>query len=283
MSLISVIIPTFNREKMVLRALNSVLAQDFRDFDIWVIDDGSTDNTGLQVRRRASEIPDIEIHYIHTPNRGVSAARNHGISLSGSEWIALLDSDDEWVPGKLGKQIACLRDNPDLSLFHTGELWIRNRIRVNQPKQFRKFHGDVFEKCLPLCMIGPSTVLFSRRLFDEVGGFDEDFPVCEDYDFWLRACSRYEAGLVAEPLTVKYGGHDDQLSGAYVAMDYWRIKSMCRILKIRRLSPAGKAAVIHELEYKGRILLKGYLKHGREDKYHEVLNLIRTVHRDFER
>ena len=281
MSLISVIIPSFNREKLILRALDSVLAQSFRDFEILVIDDGGNDGTGDLVKKRAEESRGIPVFYKHTPNRGVAAARNYGIRKSSGTWIALLDSDDEWVPEKLEKQVAFIHENPHISLIHTGELWIRNGIKVNPPKSYRKYGGDVFEQSLPVCMIGPSTAMFSRDLFEETGGFNENYPVCEDYDFWLRVTLKYQAGLIDEKLTVKYGGHDDQLSTNHVAMDYWRIRSMCRILETENLPPRRHSAVQWEIEKKGRILLKGYLKHNRLKEYREVLGMIRSVYPDF--
>jgi GT2 family glycosyltransferase len=130
-------------------------------------------------------------------------------------------------------------------------------------------------------MIGPSTALFSRDLFDSTGGFDEEYPVCEDYDFWLRVTSMYDAGFVNEALTVKYGGHTDQLSTRYKMMDYWRIKSMCRILGIRELTPGRRDAVLREIHRKGQILLRGCRKHGRKEMYEEVLELIRSADRKF--
>ncbi|RKX90197.1 MAG: glycosyltransferase family 2 protein [Spirochaetes bacterium] len=281
MSLVSVIIPTYNREGLILRALDSVLAQSFRDFDVWIIDDGGNDGSGELVRARAAENPGTAIRYVHTPNNGVAAARNHGIRYSEGDWIALLDSDDEWVPEKLEKQMAYLKRNPESVLIYSDELWIRSGVRVNPPKSYRKFGGEVFEKCLPVCMIGPSTALFKRNLFEETGGFDEEYPVCEDYDFWLRITSRYTAGLVDEPLTIKYGGHSDQLSTSYVAMDYWRIRSLCRIVDTRELSPNRRDAVLREIGRKGRILLQGYSKHDRKEMYEEVLTLIRSVDADF--
>jgi len=281
MSMISVVIPTYNREGLILRALDSVLAQSFRDFDVWIIDDGGNDGTGELVRARAAENPGTDIRYVHTPNRGVAAARNHGIRQSGGDWIALLDSDDEWVPEKLEKQMACLKSNQEAFLIYSDEIWIRRGVRVNPPKSYRKFGGEVFEKCLPVCMIGPSTALFKRNLFEETRGFDEEYPVCEDYDFWLRITSRYDAVLTEEALTVKYGGHSDQLSTAYKAMDYWRIRSMCRILEIRELTPGRRDAVIREIDRKGRILLQGCRKHGRTELYEEVLTMIRSADSDF--
>jgi glycosyltransferase involved in cell wall biosynthesis len=281
MPLISVVIPTFDRAWSILRALDSVLGQTYRDFEVWIIDDGSSDSTEELIKQRAVEERQIVIHYEKTPNRGVAAARNLGIQRSGGDWIALLDSDDEWMPKKLEKQVSYMEQYPGISLIHTGERWIRNGIRVNAPKSYDKFGGEVFISCLPVCMIGPSTAMFKKDLIKNVGGFDEEYPVCEDYDFWLRVTARYEAGLIDEALTVKYGGHPDQLSTTHVAMDYWRIRSMSRLLSGTGLSPSRREATVRELRRKGRILLKGYIKHGRNKDYSELWSLIRQVDEGF--
>ncbi|MCK5250130.1 MAG: hypothetical protein KAJ98_09225, partial [Spirochaetaceae bacterium] len=100
---------------------------------------------------------------------------------------------------------------------------------------------------------------------------------CEDYDLWLRICAVYPVLYVDRQLVVKYGGHEDQLSTTAVAMDYWRIRSLCRILQIRNLSPVRRTAVLEVIRRKGRILLNGYRKHGREERYLEVLSLLRRA------
>lgn len=277
MPLISVIIPTYNRDWCIQRALDSVLGQSFDDFDVWIVDDGSSDNTRGIIRKLVSRGTRVPVKYIFMANRGVAAARNLGIQSSRGNWLALLDSDDLWLPEKLERQLQFIKAHPEISLIHTAERWIRNGKRVNPPKAYQKFGGDVFEKCLPVCMIGPSTSLIERKIFDEVGGFNEDFPVCEDYDFWLRVCIRESVGLIDEELTVKYGGHGDQLSTGHVAMDYWRIRSLAGIAVDPFLSPDRRTAVIEELHRKGRILLKGYRKHGREESYSEVLGIIQEA------
>lgn len=274
MPLISVIIPTYNRAWSILRALESVMEQSFDNFDVWIVDDGSSDKTREIVQEFVSRGTRVPVNYTVTTNMGVAAARNLGIQKSSGQWIALLDSDDQWVSDKLERQFKYMEAHPEISLIHSGEQWIRNGKRVNPPKAYRKFGGDVFEKCLPVCMIGPSTSIFKRVVFEDAGGFDEEYPVCEDYDFWLRVCMKETVGFIDEDLTVKYGGHEDQLSTTHVAMDYWRIRSLAGIASNTGLSTLRRTAVIEEMHRKGHILLKGYRKHGREDSYMEVLDLI---------
>ncbi len=181
MTTISVIIPTYNRAHTLSRALDSVLAQTHPADEVIVIDDGSTDST---VELLQNSYPNVTL--IQQQNRGVSAARNSGIRASHSEWVALLDSDDEWLPDKLNKQLALVSQQPEYKIIHSDEIWIRYGVRVNQMKKHIKKGGWIFQDCLPLCAISPSAVMIHRSVFDDVGLFDESLPACEDYDLWLR-------------------------------------------------------------------------------------------------
>jgi len=279
---ISVIIPTYNRGSLVGRAIKSVLKQVYRDIELIVVDDGSLDDTGDVVAVLKDQSRDIRVTYKKTENRGVAAARNTGIGLAGGSWLAFLDSDDLWMPDKLAKQRLFLSENPGIRLVHSDERWIRNGVRVNKPKAYRKFGGEVFIESLAVCMIGPSTVMMEKSLLDQVGGFDEAFPVCEDYDLWLRITSRWKVGLIEEELTWKFGGHDDQLSTTHVAMDYWRIRSLCKLLQSVELPAHFEGAAKKTLVEKAKILLNGYRKHGRLDLYDSVSGEIMKVLPDFQ-
>ncbi len=261
--MISIIIPTYNRCAYLFRAIESVLSQTYQDFELLIIDDGSTDETEKNVINLIKE--NKKIKYIKTPNRGVSAARNLGIHISTGELISFLDSDDEWLPDKLKIQIDFLQNNQDLNLVHGEEIWIRKGKRVNQKKIHKKGGGDIFSQCLDLCAISPSTVLIRKELFHEVGYFREDFPVCEDYDLWLRIASRYQVGFIPSPLILKYGGHVGQLSSKYIGMDYWRIKAMSSLLNSSNLNSTYKELLQEKLNYKTKILKEGALKHGNTD------------------
>lgn len=274
MPTVSAVIPTFNRSEFVLTALESVLAQIYRDMEILIIDDGSTDGTEPRLRERMAGESEVPIRYMKTSNQGVAAARNTGVENAAGRWIAFLDSDDRWMPDKIRRQMCFIHKNPGIRLVHTQERWFRHGRRVNPPTAYRKYSGDVFLHCLPLCMIGPSSVLAERSLVREIGGFDEAYPVCEDYDLWLRISSLHRVGLIEEELTWKYGGHADQLSTSLVGIDYWRIKSLCRILRIRNLSAFQVNAVHKEIDRKADILLAGYRKHGRTKEYARVSAMI---------
>lgn len=261
--MISIIVPTYNRQAYLFRAIESILYQTYSDWELLIIDDGSTDDTGEHVLELIKG--NKKVRYVKTPNRGVSAARNLGINISKGKFIAFLDSDDEWLPNKLRIQMDFLQSNPNLLLVHGEEIWIRKGKRVNQKNIYKKRGGDIFSQCLDLCAISPSTVLLKKELFKERGFFREDFPVCEDYDLWLRITAKYDVGFTTDPLILKYGGHRDQLSTKYMGMDYWRIKSMVSLLDSPDLSTSKKQLVLKRIEHKAKILKDGALKHGNVD------------------
>ncbi|MCF8059881.1 MAG: glycosyltransferase [Bacteriovoracaceae bacterium] len=258
MPLVSVLIPTFNRASVVERAVKSVLDQTIIDLECLVIDDASTDHT----QEILSKIQDCRLKVItHNENGGVSKSRNTGFQQSRGAWIALLDSDDEWLPERLDRQLEVAKNDPDLPLIHGEEIWIRNGKRIKQPKSHKKSGGAIFRQCLHQCLIGPSATLMKRELYEEMSGFREDYPVCEDYELWLRVTSKYNVGFVEAPIIIKYGGHEDQLSSRYKAMDYWRVRAMDEIFKVGNLSSEDEKELISVLIKKSEILKMGYIKH----------------------
>lgn len=269
--LISIIIPTFNRGDFLLRAITSVLAQTYRNYELLIIDDGSTDNTHELL---SPLIESKEIKYYKQENLGVSNARNFGVINSVGELVTFLDSDDEWLPGKLQEQINFLIVNPQIRIVYGEELWIRRGTRVNQKAIHKKTGGRIFKACIEQCLIAPSSVMLQRSLFDEMNGFDNAFVVCEDYDLWLKISSIYEIGFITNPLIIKHGGHDDQLSTKFVAMDYWRLKALSNIQKIRKLDSSDREAVQESMKRRGAILLQGYLKYNNTKDYQTVRNIL---------
>jgi glycosyltransferase involved in cell wall biosynthesis len=251
---ISVIIPTYNRAAVLMRAIDSVLQQSLAATEIIIIDDGSTDHTQSLIQSRYPQLL-----YFYQPQQGVSAARNYGITKAQSPWIALLDSDDAWHSDKLQKQAEALKESPEHLLCHSNEIWIRNGRRVNAMDKYAKYGGMIYQHCLPLCCISPSTVLLSRELIEHVGLFDTNLPACEDYDYWLRLCAHYPVLLLDEALTIKYGGHKDQLSGQYWGMDRFRVQALLKMLK-HTLKPSDRQATVAMLDTKLTILTKGARK-----------------------
>ena len=269
MTAVSVIIPTFNRADRVVRAVSSVLAQTFTDYELIVVDDGSEDRTAHSLKQFGQKIKLIT----HSENKGVSAARNSGIQAAESDLIALLDSDDHWLPDKLEVQVEFFKENPDAVACQTGEIWIRNNRRVNPGKKHTKYSGNIFEPSLKLCLVSPSAVMLKRSLLEKVGLFDEEFPVCEDYDLWLRISCSYPIHLIEQNLIIKEGGHPDQLSSSLKGMDRFRIKSMMKLLEKGSLNKDQIKAVIRELKEKCRIYGEGCLKRGKEEEGNYYLKL----------
>jgi glycosyltransferase involved in cell wall biosynthesis len=241
--------------------LASVMSQTRPPDEIVVVDDGSTDGTPDWV---PVEFPTV--NYIRQEQAGVSAARNRGVTECKSEWIAFLDSDDEWQPKKLERQSEAMVANPEYHLCHTNEVWIRDGRRVNEGKRHAKSGGWIFQHCLPLCVISPSAAAVRRSLLQELGGFDETLAVCEDYDLWLRICARHPVLFLEEPLTVKHGGHADQLSHRYWGMDRFRIRAIDKILAECVLSPDDRAAAVGVLLDKIGVYLQGARKRGKTDE-----------------
>jgi hypothetical protein len=175
--------------------------------------------------------------------------------------VALLDSDDAWDIRKLEIQKNALQSSSkNYKLVHTEEIWMKNNIKINQMKKHQKFGGYIFEKCLPLCCISPSSVLMQKSIFNQVGYFDENLPVCEDYDLWLKICSKERVLFIDQKLTLKYGGHKDQLSKSYWGMDRFRIKSIENLVLNYDLKSYQKHMAINTLIKKLKIIINGAYK-----------------------
>jgi glycosyltransferase involved in cell wall biosynthesis len=267
--MVSIVVTTFNRRAFLKDAVLSVLNQDYRDKEIIIIDDGSTDKSFEEVRK-------FPVRYAWKQNGGISSARNMGIAISNGELIAFLDVDDLWKKGKLTEQVQRMSEN-QVDISYTDEIWIRNGEHLNQRDRHRKYSGFIFERCLPLCIISPSSVVLKRKIFEDVGFFDETLPVCEDYDMWLRITSRYPVLFVDKPFIVKRGGHEDQLSRTYEAIDRFRIKGLAKIIQSDALNSEMRTAALKELRKKCRIYALGAKKRGRFQESEYYLQLGRAL------
>ena len=268
--LVSAIIPTRDRADMVMRAVASALAQTGVCLEVVVVDDGSGDDTAA----RLAGLDDPRLRVLsHPVPRGVSAARNAGMAAARGDYLALLDSDDEWLPAKTVRQLAFMRER-GLAISQTQEIWMRGGRRVNAGSVHRKPDGFFFEAALRMCLVSPSTVMFTRAFLEDVGGFDETLPACEDYDLWLRTLLRHPVGLLDEYLAVRHGGRPDQLSATFVGQDLFRIRSMVGLLGRPALSDWHRACIIKEMQRKAEYYAKGCLKRDRPDEALRVLALV---------
>lgn len=286
--LISVIIPTYNRLPFLREAFASVLAQTLSPNELIIVDDGSTDGTWEWLRGLRPEghsggglecldftLPptvsghEIRALFLRRSRTGPAAARNLGARHATGGWIAFLDSDDLWLENKLETQLNFLKSHPNYKICQTEEIWIRRGVRVNPRRRHRKYSGDIFPHCLSLCIISPSAVMIEREYFWALGGFDETFPVCEDYELWLRAGLKGHVMTLPQKLTVKRGGHEDQLSRRHWGMDRFRVRALEKLLREPALTEKQKILVLRELERKLAILSLGFGRRhpGREDPY----------------
>ena len=264
---VSVIIPTYNRAAMVVEAVESVLAQEMLDFELIVIDDGSSDDTQEKLR-----VYNSRLSYYRQKNAGVGAARNRGLELSKAPLVSFLDSDDLWLPKKLSTQHQYMLDHPEVWICQTEEIWWRNGRRVNPKKHHQKVSGNIFQRSLDLCLVSPSAVMLRRELLEKVGHFDEELPVAEDYDLWLRVAVDYPVELLPDPLVIKRGGHPDQLSSRS-SIDRYRIKALEKLLSSGALSLKKYEWTWQALQHKCQIYGQGCVKRGRVEEGERYLAL----------
>jgi len=253
----SVIIPTHNRLPFLRQAVQSVLDQTVDDFELIIVDDGSDDGT----RPWAKGLGD-KVRYYWRANQGPGAARNTGIIEANGEFITFLDSDDLWQPQKLQRQIGLMTRHQEAIVCYTDEIWIRKGVRVNPKQKHQKHAGRIFEHCLPLCIVSPSSVLMRKRFFSQVGLFDESLPACEDYDLWLRAALQFEFYFIDEKLIIKRGGHADQLSAQW-GLDQYRVRALLKLLDNPRLTYKTRKLLAKQMHEKCRILQQGFRKRGK--------------------
>jgi glycosyltransferase involved in cell wall biosynthesis len=204
---VSIIIPTYNRENIVSRAIHSILAQTYQNFEIIVVDDASTDNTESVI----SGFTDPRIQYVRQlQNGGAGVARNVGINVAQGQYIAFLDSDDEWFPEKLAKQVEQFQQSdPQVGVLYTW--WIMTNERNGKERlKSPQYQGEIYQSLLYANVVGtPSVVMVKRECLLHVNGFDNEISqVVEDWDLWLRLAQHYKFDFVPEPLCRWWDGID---------------------------------------------------------------------------
>ena len=180
------------------------------------------------------------------------------------------------IPKKLEKQIKQTKIFPEYKIHFTDEIWIRNGIRVNPKNKHMKKEGWIFKPSLALCLMAPSTVMLSRVLLERHGMFDEDLPVCEDYDLWLRLTAYNPVALLNEKLMTRQGGHSDQLSKKLWGIDRFRVQSLQKILSQENLCPEDRTAAIQMLRKKCEILIKGFRNRGKMKEIRVYQNIVQN-------
>ena len=258
----TIIIPTYNRAEKVLNALASAVTQTVKPKEIIIVDDGSTDSTKQIVDKFISTNQEANppITYInHSQNKGISEARNTGIGETTSDWICLLDSDDLLPPNKLESDQTYFNKHPFYWIYQSEEKWIRNGKHMNQKKIHKKPLGWAWERSLKRCLLSSSGLMIHTRMFEQFGRYDPTLLACEDYDLWLRLLRKCPVGLDPSVTVTKFGGHDDQLSQKYSAMDTFRVKALTTVFNVE-LNETCKNLLKQEICYKLSILLNGAKK-----------------------
>ncbi|MFZ5595886.1 MAG: glycosyltransferase [Bacillota bacterium] len=210
MPLVSIIVPAYNRSAMLAKAVESVLAQTFKDYELIVVDDGSLDGTAEVMKKYSNRV-----RYFFKENGGVSSARNYGLRVSSGELVAWLDDDDFFLPDKIEKQVGFFRENPWAGLVYTGHVTIDTTSSFTKksymiPPAYKDCE-TMREALLKHCFFANSTVMMKRECFDRAGFFDESLSHTVDYDMWLRTAAFYRFGCVPEVLAA-YRWHGRQIS-----------------------------------------------------------------------
>lgn len=200
--IVSIIIPTYNRANLMGKSISSVLDQIFKDFEVIIVDDGSVDNTESVVK----SFNDTRIKYVKLKkNRGSCFARNVGLKIAEGEYIAFQDSDDEWLPEKLEKQMKVFEILPQENIVYTGFWRIKNNKKTYVPfNRVKQREGNVFKELLRGNFISTQTLLVKKKCFEKSGMFDENLPRFQDWDLVLRLAKYYNFKFINEPLALCY-------------------------------------------------------------------------------
>ena len=259
---VSVIIPAYNRAYLVSRAIQSVLNQTYKDFEVIIVDDGSTDNTEEVVKG----FDDKKVRYIkHERNKGVAATRNTGIKATRSKYIAFQDSDDEWLPEKLEKQMAGFRNaSSNIGVVYTGFLRIEGdkKTYVPSPEVTQK-EGDIHNSLLRGNFVTPQAAVVKRECFEKAGMFDEGISGLEDWELWLRISKYYHFKCIDEPLIIVYSGTLGSLlanQGALARGYELILKKHCGDIKEK----SRKLLASHYIAVGNNLRLSGEFKQGRK-------------------
>lgn len=288
MSRVSVVVPTYNRKESVAEALRSVLAQTFRDFEIVVADDGSTDGTPVNLFQTLGAQPEaiealtrmnptsikpfshafsndsLAIQYHYGINRGLSTARNRGIRAARSDFIAFIEAEDLWEPDHLKTQVDFLEMHPGSKVCRVSE---RN-VKDGKPRVSRNSStasGWIFEATLEASPMCTSAVLIHRSCFTACGAFDENLPACDEYDLWLRLASRYPVHYLEGPTVTRRSGRPDGSSRAW-GWDRFRVYALEKAFQSGHLSPTQRFLVAEQIVHKCERLVEGFRRQKSEER-----------------
>ena len=239
--------------------------------ELIIVDDGSTDMTPVIKTYFSNE---SRVRYLRINHSGMPGfVRNTGVLQSSGKYLAFLDSDDLWMGNKLEKQVDFLESNSAYKIVHTRENWVRNGKTVSQSGFNHKRFGNIFSDALEKCILGPSTVMIEKDLYNKLGGFRDDLEIAEDYEFWLRLTDTNSVGYLDEPLITKRAGHIGQLSEKYGQIEIFRIRGLQHLVEQRYFSQENQKLAEKELAKKCGIYAAGCRKRNKisEAEVHESM------------
>lgn len=243
--LVSAVIPTYNRARDARIAVATALSQTYPEIEVIVVDDGSTDGTAEALQQEFGD----RIRVLRKANGGVSSARNHGLAAACGDYLALLDSDDEWLPSHVEAQIDLLERRPDFGMVLTDVVAMderRQELDLFRRRDILPEDGDVLRWVLRNPALVPASATFRRAVYVDVGGFDETLRTAEDLDFHLRVALRWKIAVVEQPLTRAMRGHDGLSELAQTYQDYVGvIESFVEGNRDRIAPPDRDAALLH--------------------------------------
>ncbi len=271
---VSAIILTYNRAHMVTEAIDSVLTQSFKDFELIIVDNCSSDNTESVVK----SYNDKRIRYFKHQNNGlIGVNRNYGIKKSRGEYIAFLDDDDLWLPEKLEKQVELLDSNKELGLVYSDTYLIDSNGNLRRHAYFyriKPFGGNAFNKLLRGNFIPMLTVVIRREMLDKVGEFNSGYKICLDYDLWLRIAESYPIDFIEQPLA-KYMVHSEsgfqkntilRYQEVIQIIEYWLDRNpelkreLGPLFRLRKGLACCRLASYHAYKYRDRKAIKESVK-----------------------
>ena len=206
--LFSVIIPTYNRKEFIVQAIDSVQKQTNIDWEICIVDDGSTDNTFEEIKHL---VDDKKIRYQYQSNAGQSVARNNAIKMSQGKYICFLDSDNMWLPDRLESAYQSITERPDVDIFYGDSITIDINGEEITRQKVKKYSGTITKELLKDNFVSMNAALAKKGCFDELGLFNEQDRLAEDYELWLRFSTKYSF-LYVPHYMAKYRVMEDQLS-----------------------------------------------------------------------
>ena len=219
---VSIVIPTYNRLELLKRAIASIEAQTYTNYELIIVDDASDDGT----REYLLELEHDAI--VLSENQGVSHARNRGAGLAQGECIAFLDSDDCWHEDKLKEQVAFHKQNAEVKCSFGQEQWFRFKQQVKRPKKYHANEIVFFNDLLEFTFIGPSSIMIQRDIFHSLKGFDENLRICEDFDLWLRLSKLTPMYLASAVTIYKHAGEHSQLSASVLLLEPSRVEALMK-------------------------------------------------------